>query len=221
VVGDACRVPNKYVCVGPAVALLCRNGKRVAMACRGPDGCRGEGDASRCDDHLGVEGDTCVMKLNESYACTQDHGSQLVCKDGTFVVASTCKGPKKCAVENDVVHCDDDFGDVRDPCIASPNEANYACSTDKKIELVCDASTKSFQPYNSCRGEKGCTIVDEQVHCDQSTGREGDMCRPVDNHACSEDASAELKCSAQGTWTVQRRCKQNACKIKNNDVYCD
>jgi hypothetical protein len=219
--GDPCPVPNKYVCADATTALLCRNGRRVPLACRGPNGCRGEGDAAKCDDDLGVAGDVCLMKLNENYACTQDHGSELVCKDGTFVVARTCKGPKRCAIDNDLVNCDDSLSDLGDPCIAAPGDINYACSTDKKIEVVCDASTRSFRGYNSCRGGKGCFIADERVHCDQSNAREGDLCHPVDNHSCSEDASVELKCSPQGRWTLQRPCEQHGCKIKDHEVYCD
>jgi hypothetical protein len=219
--GDPCPVPNKYVCADTTSALLCRDGRRVPMPCRGPNGCFGEGDASKCDDDLGVAGDVCFMTLNENYACTPDHGSEVKCKDGTFAVVRTCKGPKKCVVEGDVVHCDDSFGDVGDSCIAEPNDANYSCSTDKKIEVVCDASTSSFQPSNSCRGSKGCYITDDRVHCDQSSAREGDICRPVDNHSCSEDATVELKCSPQGTWKLQRPCKHAGCRIKNNEVYCD
>jgi hypothetical protein len=134
--GDPCPVPNKYVCADTTSALLCRNGKRVAMPCRGPNGCRGEGDASKCDDDMGVAGDVCAMSLNENYACTPDHGSEVICKDNTFVVARACKGPKKCAVDGDLVHCDDSLGDVGDPCVAAPDDSNYACTTDRDRSRV-------------------------------------------------------------------------------------
>jgi hypothetical protein len=214
-------VPNKYVCSDERSALLCRDGKRVPMPCRGPKGCAGTGDASKCDDDLAAAGDVCAMTLNENYACTLDHGSEVKCKDGVFGVVRTCRGPKKCAVNGDLINCDDSLGNVGDPCVAEVSDSNYACSTDKKLETVCDASTSSFQPSNSCRGLKGCYIENERVYCDQSNAREGDICRPVDNHSCSEDASVELQCSPQRTWKLQRPCLRNGCKIKNQEVYCD
>jgi hypothetical protein len=100
-------------------------------------------------------------------------------------------------------------------------DANYGCSIDQRLEVVCDASTSSFQPVKSCRGLKGCYTADSKVHCDQSRARESEMCGPVDNHSCSEDASAELQCSPQRTWKLQRTCKRSGCKIKQSEVYCD
>lgn len=219
--GGPCVTNNKYQCTDPSSALLCQNGKLVAMACRGPKGCRGTGASSSCDDDLSQEGDACMQSLNENYSCSLDHTKELICKDGKFAVARTCKGPKKCAVNGDLINCDDSMGDVGDVCRAEAGDANYGCTTDKKIEVVCDAATSKFQPSNTCRGPKGCYIENERVYCDQSMARVGDKCRPVDNHSCSEDATAELKCSPQFSWMLQRACKHSGCKIKSNEVYCD
>ena len=219
--GGPCVSNGKYQCSDPSNALLCQNGKLVTMPCRGPMGCTGLGTASSCDDNLAQEGDACQQTLNENYSCSTDHVKELICKDGKFAVARTCKGPKKCAVTGDLINCDDSMADVGDVCVAEQGDANYGCSTDKKTEVVCEAGSGKFQLSNTCRGQKGCWIENDTVHCDQSAAREGDKCRPVDNHSCSEDAHSELKCSAQFVWVKQRDCKRDGCKIKSNEVYCD
>jgi hypothetical protein len=219
--GGACVTNNKFMCTDPNSALLCQNGKYVTMPCRGPRGCRGTAASSMCDDDLASEGDICQQTLNENWACSTDHVKELICKDGKFAVARTCKGPKKCSVTGEMVNCDDSVADVGDQCVAEPGDANYGCSTDKKQEIVCDAATSKFQVYNGCRGQKGCWIEAETVHCDQGAGRAGEACHPVDNHTCSEDATSELKCSPQFMWTLQRPCKHGGCKIKFNEVYCE
>jgi hypothetical protein len=59
------------------------------------------------------------------------------------------------------------------------------------------------------------------VHCDFSFAREGEACRPADNHACSEDARGEMKCSPQLKWAKQRDCKRAGCRVKGNEIWCD
>ncbi len=219
--GGPCVTNNKYMCNDPSSAMLCQNGKYVNMPCRGPRGCRGMGASSMCDDDLAAEGDVCLQTLNENWSCTTDHNKELICKDGKFAVARTCKGPKRCSISAEVVSCDDSVADIGDQCIAEPGDANYGCSTDKKQEIVCDAASSKFQPSASCRGPKGCWIEGDSVHCDKSMARAGEKCRSVDDHTCSEDAMNELKCTPQLTWAMQRPCKHNGCKIKFNEVFCD
>ena len=85
---------------------------------------------------------------------------------------------------------------------------------------MCDAATAKFQASNSCRGHKGCWIDANLVHCDTSFGREGDVCRPVDNRVCSEDANSELKCSPQGKLVKVKDCK-HGCRAKSGWIECD
>jgi hypothetical protein len=198
----------------------------VAIPCRGPQGCKAPpGGDGVCDDDLAQEGDPCQDTLNENYACSTDHAKELLCKDGKFVVASACKGPKKCSVStvgmNTTIKCDDSMADLGDLCRPEPGDMNYACSTDKKIEVQCDAATSKFVASNGCRGPKGCYVEGDLVHCDATYAREGDPCRPVDNHSCSEDARSELKCSPQMKWTAQRQCKREGCRVKGHEIWCD
>jgi hypothetical protein len=120
-----------------------------------------------------------------------------------------------------MIHCDDSLGDVGDACTVESGDANYACTTDKKIEVVCDGATGKFIASNSCRGPKGCWVDADLVHCDASYAREGEVCRPVSNHACSEDAKSEDKCSPQMRWVKQRDCKRQGCRVKADEIWCD
>jgi hypothetical protein len=213
---------NKFQCTDPSAALLCRNGKWVNMPCRGPKGCTGSGSFQQCDDDLATAGEACMMAISgDNLACGIDKLSELTCVTGTWKLTRTCKGPKHCSITGTIINCDDTMGDVGDLCTVDQGDDNYGCSTDKKIEVVCDAATNKFQPSNTCRGPKGCWIENNRVFCDQAMARIGDKCRPVDNHSCSEDATQELKCSPQFTWIKQRDCKHSGCKIKSSEVYCD
>jgi hypothetical protein len=217
--GDKCTSIGKYICADATGALLCQNGTLVPLPCRGPKGCQGLGASSQCDDDLALEGDACLPTLNESYACSTDHKKELLCKDGKFATVSTCKGPKSCAIQGETVQCDDSMADVGDPCREEAGDANYGCTLDRKWEIVCKGG--KFENSNSCRGVKGCWVDGNTVHCDLTFAREGDICRPVDNLSCGEDAKSEMKCSPQMKWVKRRDCKRAGCKIKGDEVYCD
>jgi hypothetical protein len=192
------------------------------MPCRGPRGCQGRGtSSSTCDDDLAQEGDPCQQTLNENYSCSTDHNKELLCKDGKFQTSSTCKGPKKCSVTGNTIKCDDSMADVGDPCVVEPGDANFGCSIDKKTEVQCDAATNKFIASNACRGPKGCWIEGDLVQCDSSFARIGDTCRPVENHACNEDARSEVKCSPQMKWVKHRECKREGCRVKGREIWCD
>jgi hypothetical protein len=155
----------------------------------------------------------------DGYACTEDGTKRLQCRAGSYQISSVCKGPKGCAVSGGKAVCDDSFGDIGDLCIHQPDDTNYACSTDGLTEVVCDPSGR-FRPADICRGPKACHVADDRVYCDRTLGREGELCRPLDNHTCSEDGSAELKCSAELRWVRQRACPSTGCNIQNGQVFC-
>jgi hypothetical protein len=217
--GDKCSTDGKFTCGGPARALLCQGGIVVTLPCRGPKGCQGTGSSSQCDDDLAEEDDICAMTDDENLSCSTDHKRELVCATGKFAVHRTCKGLGGCGIEGNLIHCDDSVADVGDACVEEAGDANYACSVDLKNEIVCKG--KKFEVSNICRGPKGCWLQGEMVHCDSSSAREGDICRPVDNNACSEDGKSELGCSAQGKWAKKRECRREGCKVKGSDLYCD
>lgn len=225
--GGKCVSNGKYLCTDTTTALICQGGVYATMPCHGPRGCTGIGNNSSCDDDLGQEGETCAMGVGgDNLACGVDHARELICTLNKWTMARTCKGPKKCSVKHlgstEEIDCDDSFADVGDLCKVEAGDNNYGCTTDKKVEVECDAASTKFIAYQGCRGQKGCFIDNaNMVHCDQTAAREGDPCHPVDNHSCNEDATSELKCSPQFKWIKQKDCKHDGCKIKSNEVYCN
>jgi hypothetical protein len=217
--GGRCSSSGKFTCDSAASALLCQGGTLVSLPCRGPGGCKGTGAASECDDDLAEEGDNCAMGPIENVSCSTDHKKELLCTGGRFTVRRTCKGDDACTVQGSLIRCDDDIGEVDDPCVQEPGDANYACSVDKKFEIVCKGN--KFEVSNSCRGPKGCWIEGEGIRCDSTVAREGEICRPVDNNACSEDARSQLHCTPPGKWVRSKECKGEGCKVKGNDLLCD
>jgi hypothetical protein len=217
--GDKCVAPGTFTCSDPSTALLCQTGTLITMPCRGPNGCTGTGPGSQCDDDFGQTGEPCLTGSNgENYACGTDQKSELVCTAGKWTLASTCKGPAACKITGLMVQCDDNFADVGDPCQSNASDANYSCTPDKKTIVVCQQN--KFAEWEGCRGPKGCHIEGNNVYCDTTLGKEGDMCRHADNHACSDDGTAMLKCTAAFKWTKQSDCKHGGCTVKGNEVDC-
>jgi hypothetical protein len=217
--GDKCVSNGKFQCTDPSTALLCQGGTIVSMPCRGPNGCQGVGPGSQCDDDLGQAGEACLSGSGgENYACGTDQKSELVCTNGKWVVNSTCKGPAGCKVTGTMVHCDDDFADVNDPCQSNASDANYSCTPDKKTIVVCQSN--KFIEWEGCHGPKGCHIENNQVFCDTTMGAVGDTCRHADNHACSDDAQSMLRCTAQFKWAKQQDC-HHGCRVHGNEVDCN
>jgi hypothetical protein len=217
--GDKCVNNGAVKCTDGSNALLCQGGTISAITCRGPKGCSGAGASGECDDDLAQAGEGCIMGSGgQNYSCGTDLKSELVCTAGKWTVNSTCKGPGGCKVTGTMVHCDDDFADINDPCQSSPSEANYSCTPDKKTEVVC--TNNKFVESEGCHGQKGCYIENNSVYCDTSMAKEGDKCRHADNHACSDDATAMLKCSPQMTWVKQTACK-SGCKVKGREIDCN
>ena len=215
-------LPQNLKCGDPSTAQLFRDGQWLDMPCRGPKGCWGAPASPHCDDDLAQAGEVCVVSASgDNLACAMDKLSELKCVTGVWKVTRTCKGPKTCSVAGNLLHCDDSMGDVNDPCVVESGLNNYGCSSDKTIEVVCDAATSKFLLSQACRGPNGCHIEGGSVYCDRTMARAGEKCRPVDNHSCSEDATQELKCSPQLTWIKQRDCKHSGCKIKSENVYCN
>jgi hypothetical protein len=163
--GDKCINNGQFKCSDSSSALLCQSGTIVSLPCRGPHGCSGMGAGSQCDDDLGTAGENCLMGSGgENYSCGTDAKSELVCTAGKWVTNSTCKGPGACKVTGNMVHCDDDFADINDPCQSSPSDANYSCTPDKKTRVVCTAN--KFVVFDHCNGPKGCHIEGNSVFCD-------------------------------------------------------
>jgi len=92
--GGACSVDRKSL-------LRCKDGKFVLDSrCRGPEGCSNRDGELTCDMSTAEPGDPC----ESGSACTSDAKSLLTCKDGRFIVTSSCPG-KGCSVVGDSIRC--------------------------------------------------------------------------------------------------------------------
>jgi hypothetical protein len=193
--GDKCPLNDVFTCVDPSNALLCVGGTLQAAPCRGPHGCQGVGASVACDHDLAMVGETCsVNPAHEcrgldpcvNLACSVDQNSELVCEHNQWAILSTCKGPRHCKVESnlvDLVKCDDDVADVGDPCETGKYRSNVAagigrrtaaCTPDKKKRVVCTSNDPrsrigTFALDDLCDGPKGCYVEDDRflVFCDK------------------------------------------------------
>jgi hypothetical protein len=172
-VNDGCNTPDDAACTPDSKsALLCKHGVfTVAETCKGPGGCKVNGDTITCDNDISDPGDPC--RQAGDYACTSDRGMVLRCDANKMVALNTCRGPKACgivqhAAENKVEFvCDDSLAQEGDVCDTNGEEA---CTMDKKSILVCE--TSKFTNPKPCGGPGGCTYDEkyDRYGCDQPGG---------------------------------------------------
>ncbi len=135
--------------------------------------------ATACKAH---PGDSCDGPATKCYSPTQN----LSCQGGHYML-ETCKGPKKCSVENGKAVCDNTHADIGDPCVAINS---LVCSSDGKSELRC--VNHKYALVNHCGGG-GCSMSDTgDAYCSWPYGIAGEPCK--DKGACSQDAKTELAC---------------------------
>jgi hypothetical protein len=90
--GDPCTQENAIVCESASVALICQSGRLFNMDCRGPGGCREEGERGTCDMSRAQQGDTCSLQAEGQSQCdVSDVNRSLVCASGGVWAAQTCK----------------------------------------------------------------------------------------------------------------------------------
>ncbi len=75
----------------------------------------------------------------------------------------------------------------------SCSEDRTDCSTPTS-HFVCLAGHYGL---DTCKGPKGCAIVDDKVVCDSSKGDEGDPCTVTNKAVCTSDGKTKVKCEAQ------------------------
>ena len=127
---------------------------------------------------------------------------------------ATCKGPNACraTVGGKNLTCDTTLADLNDPC----NIADDACSTDRKVELRCQAG--HFAIIATCKGPDGCTLTPSKtgsgytLSCDDHVADVGDPCFDTERTACSSDKKALFTCTAQ-RFVVHRACKKG-CMVR-------
>ena len=105
-VGEACTAGQED-CEGNGTALECRNGKFVAVPCRGPTGCQVSlNNTVTCDTSLSRPGDGCRQSEEELAMCDpQDATSILVCTGGNWVTF-VCTDGATCTDDGDRLSCE-------------------------------------------------------------------------------------------------------------------
>ena len=88
---DPCKVQGASACTASQKELLvCKDGKFVHYRhCRGQAGCYTRDEAPACDETMSLEGDECG--LPGFVVCSVDAQSELICQNGVFMKARTCR----------------------------------------------------------------------------------------------------------------------------------
>jgi hypothetical protein len=226
--GDPCS-GTSFHCSGDKSAMICLNGKYVSMPCRGMMGCMSVNNS--CDQSVAQEKDACTKK--DTWTCTDDKKTLLICDGTSLYAGSSCKGPMGCQVIANKVTCNNDVADLGDPCPAKPDEKDYACSSDASMLLIC--KDHKMVGFNSCRGARACKVEESaapnggmqyKIMCDDDVAVAGDPCAEPGEQACSQDKKSMLQCT-DGKFTTHKTCPGNkgcACHGENgqpNVCACD
>lgn len=165
----------------------------ISASCKPKPGDECKGDAKECDSPT----------------------SHLVCLGGHYV-AETCKGPKKCAVEDGKVACDASRADIGDPC-ATTNKS--VCTSDAKARVKCESGKYAFVTH--CGGVENCTSDDNgDAFCSHPYADEGDPCKEGEG-ACSNDQTFDLACQG-GKMAKNHVCRgEEKCTPRSSGPVCD
>jgi hypothetical protein len=137
------------------IAMAC--GKETVMqSCLGPGGCTSSGAGVRCDESLSRPGEAC--RLEQSFGCSPEKDAMTQCRSGKVVLASTCRGLRKCQIGG-AVQCDTSIADPGDACAS---EGRMACAKDAKTLLRCQGGT--FNTAEQCKYQP-CVIGAGKVLC--------------------------------------------------------
>lgn len=150
--------PGPPVCHpdGRAIVTFCGAQATLVQRCAGPRGCTTTAQGPTCDESVARAGDPC--RAEGGFACSDDGGAMLQCARGRQVVASTCKGPRRCAI-GERVACDSSTADPSDPCA---DEGRMACSRDGRTLFKCTRG--AFVADQAC-ARMACMISGSSVLC--------------------------------------------------------
>ncbi len=214
--GDSCK-GDKLVCADKKTALSCADGKFVAVACKGANGCKRKKDEFVCDVSANEDGDSCTANLANKGDCAPDGKAWVVChKDEKFRVFP-CGGAKGCKNRS----CDSTIGKEGDQCA---HNDSYACNEDKQAQIVCKlpegAVLGKVESARNCRGPKKCSVDGATINCDLSIARVGDSCKGS-GAACSEDHKVMLQC-LNNKMATDAPCRgEKGCRAEGTKIRCD
>ncbi len=211
--GKSCRQEGTESCVDPKNALVCHGAVWEPMLCRGASGCRKVGSEAECDQSVAEPGDVC--NLADDVVCGSDKKSMLECKQNHWTRASNCLGQNGCVLVGKTVKCDNTIAELGDACT---HPEDYACSPDKKVELVCKGG--KYTVSATCRGPKGCSLVAKQISCDDTRAVLNDACGKDQTYTCDMEGKSILVCRS-GHYVVDEACKGKLnCRVLGTKVGC-
>lgn len=170
--------------------------------------------ASGCKPKVG---DDCKSEAKE--ICV-DERQALVCHQGSWE-PMICRGSRGCSKTDDGESCDQSVAEANDVCNL---ERDVVCTADKKHMLECRQG--HWTKAQSCFGDRGCTVGEDKVHCDNSFADVDDACNEENDFACSRDKTKALVCRG-GKFVVKSQCKgKNACRLSGDSssgfkIECD
>lgn len=163
--GATCDLDDDYGCATTHKEMVRCAGERwvSVQRCGGSRGCSVEGKRITCDNSVARVNDTC--REEDDFSCTEDGAMALVCRQGKFITAGACRGPKKCRVSGAKetgfkVECDDSQARLGDVC---SKEDHYSCAEDGRAILRCRGS--AFVIDDRCKGKERCAIRSGQIGC--------------------------------------------------------
>jgi pimeloyl-ACP methyl ester carboxylesterase len=192
--------------------LECESGEwKRKDDCLGPEACRIEGQSVRCDRSRGRLAAVCSSP--GAVSCSVDGKARLRCADGQFALDRKCHGPLGCrTIASGMLSCDQSLGEMGDPC--DPDD--FVCNSDKKSLLRCDAGR--LVQDRKCRGDLGCWMSSDQIHCDQTHAQVGDRCNDG-QPACSRDRASLLSCKRK-RFEVEVSCWPERCGVLADRLGC-
>ena len=211
--GKSCRQDGSESCVDSKNALVCHKGTWEPMLCRGVNGCHKVGSDAECDQSIAEDAEVC--NLEGDVVCGSDQKSMLECKSARWARTASCLGQNGCVLVGKVVKCDNTVAALGDAC-THPDD--YACSQDKKVELVCKDGR--FSVSATCRGPKGCGVVAKQISCDDTKAVLNDACGKDGSYTCDMESKSILVCRG-GHYVVDEPCKGKLnCRVLGTKVGC-
>jgi hypothetical protein len=161
-VGEACLKDGEPACTGDHKAMIkCEASHwKLIDKCNGTLGCVSSAQGTKCDLGASTEGSPCTKENEGNASCTPDAKGLLLCKGGKMTLAAKCKGMHGCRQKGTELECDETMADLGDVCDSSEYEGKFACTTDKKMRLVCKSN--KMVKDRACR----CSVMIDKVNCD-------------------------------------------------------
>ncbi|MBI3182035.1 MAG: hypothetical protein HYZ28_07805 [Myxococcales bacterium] len=99
--GDSCSQTG-FLCLDSSAALECKAERWTKLPCKGPGGCKREGELIKCDMSGNLEGDACASTAEGKGLCNSTQTATLECREGVLRKTNDCI---TCTVTGDQIAC--------------------------------------------------------------------------------------------------------------------